>query len=227
MGRVNCQDNFLLKCNYSYLIKTKLRTFELMKILFPTEHYDEFLIYNINPNENFGFLSSDKDNLLINDTMEEELNDVNIMESEDMVSSLLDLSYDNSDPVSRNPSTMNYDNLNNILNNNNSNSNKYQSSSLFIKERTGSYVCTNNFNPNEHNKFKELYKNHLNQINDPKNINWDKVHEHWIDLADKNADSNSSTLIRPKLKEHLKELFSVINNFYLRKKNRSVEAGKI
>ncbi|CAH1768985.1 344_t:CDS:2, partial [Entrophospora sp. SA101] len=192
MGRVNRQDNFLLKCNYSYLIKTKLRTFELMKILFPTEHYDEFLIYNINSNETFGFLSSDKDNLLINDTMEEELNDMDIMESgEDMVSSLLDLSYDSSDP-----------------------------------ERTGGYVCTSNFNSNEHSKFKELYKNHLNQINDPKNINWDKVYEYWMDLADRNADSNSCTLIRPKLKEHLKEHFSVINNFYLQKKiEESVEAG--
>ncbi|CAH1766060.1 6932_t:CDS:2, partial [Entrophospora sp. SA101] len=39
-----------------------LGTFELMKSLFPTEHYDEFLIYNINS----GFLNSDKDNLLIN-----------------------------------------------------------------------------------------------------------------------------------------------------------------
>src|SRR5687768_7992040 len=73
--------------------------------------------------------------------MEEELNDVNIMESEDMVSSLLDfkklklelihqsksqsLSYDNSDPMSSNLSTMNYDNLNNILNNNNSNINHH------------------------------------------------------------------------------------------------------
>ena len=55
-----------------------------------------------------------------------------------------------------------------------------------------------------------------------------RYYEHWMDLADKNADSNSSTLIRPKLKEHLKEHFSVINNFYLRKKiEESVEAGKI
>jgi hypothetical protein len=36
-------------------------------------------------------------------------------------------------------------------------------------------------------------------------------------ISDRSADPNSSTSIRPKLKEHLKEHFSVINNFYLRK----------
>ena len=112
-------------------------------------------------------------------------------------------------------------------NNNNkvyNNSTKYQSSTSFLKERTGSYVYTKNFNTYEHAAYREIYKNELYLV-DPKNIKWDKVQEHWMEIADKSADPNSSTSIRPKLKEHLKEHFSIINNFYLRreieKKNES------
>ena len=55
MGKLNRQDKTLLQCNNSYSIKTNIKIFELMNVLYPTENYDDFQFQEVISNESFGF----------------------------------------------------------------------------------------------------------------------------------------------------------------------------
>jgi hypothetical protein len=96
----------------------------------------------------------------------------------------------------------------------NINTASYQTSSDFLLRKTKTYSYTKDFNNIEHIAFKDFYKKQLSNIIQ---IDWINVYNYWNNIADKNAESNSSNKIRPKLLEHLKAHFEIINNYYLRK----------
>jgi hypothetical protein len=88
--------------------------------------------------------------------------------------------------------------------------------------KTQAYPCTKDFNNIEHITFKDFYKKHLINVN---TINWKNVCAYWENIADKDAEPNSTNKIRPKLLEHFKAHFEILNNYYLRKnieKNTSI-----
>src|SRR4051812_40423288 len=83
MGKLNRQDKILLQCNNSYSIKTNIRIFGLMNILFPTENYDDFQFQEIISNESFGFLHNDRIDIVSSKTNFEEIIDIDNKEPEE------------------------------------------------------------------------------------------------------------------------------------------------